>query len=187
MTFQAYLDNIKEKTGLDPADFKRHAIDKGLLGANGELKAKTMEIIDWLKEDFDLGSGHAMAIVGTFKPKPVASDRLAQQFAGGKAHWKPVFEKLLETLSEHGPVGTAPTDSYISLLKGKAKFAVVATTADRFDVGIKVRDATALPTSPRIEPSGSWNAMVTHRVRVTDPAQVDAELLGWLRTAYDQV
>jgi len=40
-------------------------------------------------------------------------------------------------------------------------------------------------TSPRVEPSGSWNSMVTHRVRVTDPAQVDAELIGWLRAAYD--
>ncbi len=181
MTFQAYLDNIKEKTGLDPADFKRLAAEKGL------LDAKTMEILAWLKEDFDLGSGHGMAIVATFKPKPVASDRLAKQFAGGKAHWKPVYEQLLATLNEHGPVETAPTDTYISLLKGKAKFAVVATTADRLDVGIKVRDASALPASPRIEPSGSWNAMVTHRVRVTDAAQVDAELLGWLRTAYDAI
>lgn len=58
-------------------------------------------------------------------------------------------------------------------------------TADRLDVGIKLRDAATMATSPRVEPSRSWNSMVTHRVRVTDPAQVDAELIGWLRAAYD--
>lgn len=181
MTFQAYLDNIKEKTGLDPADFRRLAAEKGL------LDAKTMQILAWLKEDFDLGSGHGMAIVSTFRERPAASDRVSKHFAGGKAHWKPVYDQLLATLTEHGPIEIAPNDSYISLLNGKAKFAVIATTAERLDVGIKVRDAAALPPSPRIEPSGSWNSMVTHRVRVTDPAQVDSELRGWLRTAYDQL
>ena len=179
MTFQAYLDAIKAKTGLDPADLRRLANDKGI------LDAKASVVLAWLKEDFDLGSGHGMAIFSTFTQRPAESDRVDKQFAGAKAHWRPVVEKLIATLAEHGPVGTAPTDTYISLLKGTAKFGIVAMTADRLDVGIKLRDATALATSPRVEPSGSWNSMVTHRVRVTDPAQIDAELLGWLRAAYD--
>lgn len=179
MTFQAYLDAIKAKTGLDPADFKRLASEKGI------LDAKASVVLAWLKEDFDLGSGHGMAIFGTFKDRPEASERVDKQFAGPKAHWRPVVDQLIATLAEHGPVGTAPTDTYISLLKGKAKFAIVAMTADRLDVGIKLRDAATIATSPRVEPSRSWNSMVTHRVRVTDPVQVDAELIGWLRAAYD--
>ena len=80
----------------------------------------------------------------------------------------------------------APTDTYISLLKGKAKFAIVAFTADRMDVGIKLKDAALTDATPsdRFEAAGSWNSMVTHRVRVTDASQVDAELLEWLRKAY---
>jgi Domain of unknown function (DUF4287) len=70
MTFQAYIDNIKSKTGLSPADFKKRAEEKGFLQA-GKLKPeiKAGEIVKWLKDDFDLGHGHAMAIVAAFKGK----------------------------------------------------------------------------------------------------------------------
>ena len=182
MTFQAYLDTIKEKTGLDPADFLRLADEKGLLAA----EVKVQQVVDWLADDYELGRGHAMAIVNTFKRAAATDaapvDRRAQQFLGAKAHWRPIYDQLLETLGAHGPVGTAATDSYISLLKGKAKFAIVAVTADRMDVGIKLRGAD---TDNRFEASGTWNSMVTHRVRISSAEQVDGELLDWLRRAYD--
>ncbi|MCU1578886.1 MAG: hypothetical protein JWP19_1090 [Rhodoglobus sp.] len=178
MSFQAYLDTIKAKTGLDPADFRRLAEERGLL-AEG---VKVTQIVDWLKEDFGLGRGHAMAIVNIFQDRPAREERLEKQFTGTKAHWRATFDALLATLGKHGPVGTAATDTYVSLLKGKAKFAIVAMTADRLDIGIKLKDAA--PTD-RFEPAGSWNVMVTHRVRLVDAAQIDAELLGWLERAYD--
>lgn len=70
MTFQAYIDNIKSKTGLSPADFKKRAEEKGFLDG-GKLKPeiKAGQIVKWLKDDFDLGHGHAMAIIATFKGK----------------------------------------------------------------------------------------------------------------------
>lgn len=68
MSFQAYIDNIKSKTGKTPADFKNLAEKKGFIIA-GQLnpETKATEITNWLKEDFDLGHGHAMAIYATFK------------------------------------------------------------------------------------------------------------------------
>jgi hypothetical protein len=68
MSFQAYLDNIKTKTGKDPEDFKRLAEQKGFL-QNGQIKEgiKAGDIVKWLKEDFGLGHGHAMAIYALFK------------------------------------------------------------------------------------------------------------------------
>jgi hypothetical protein len=63
MSFQAYIDNIKAKTGKTPEDFKKLAQEKGFL----ETGVKAGEIIKWLKEDFELGHGHAMAIYATFK------------------------------------------------------------------------------------------------------------------------
>lgn len=70
MSFQAYIDNIKAKTGKTPADFKKLAEKKGFL-KNGELvkTVKATEIVNWLKTDFDLGHGHSMAIFATFKGK----------------------------------------------------------------------------------------------------------------------
>jgi hypothetical protein len=68
MSFQAYIDNIKAKTGKSPNDFKKLAIQKGFIEKD-ELKVKAGEIVAWLKEDFELGHGHAMAIYATFKGK----------------------------------------------------------------------------------------------------------------------
>lgn len=70
MSFQAYLDNIKTKTGKTPEDFQKLAEAKGLL-AKGAMKPETKagDIVQWLKEDFELGHGHAMAIYAWFKGK----------------------------------------------------------------------------------------------------------------------
>lgn len=70
MSFQAYIDNIKEKTGKSPEDFKALAEDKGFLKNGGLVKGiKATEITNWLKEEFELGHGHAMAIYATLKGK----------------------------------------------------------------------------------------------------------------------
>ena len=68
MSFQAYLDNIQKKTGKSPDDFKKLATAKGFL-EKGNLKpeVKAGQIVQWLKQDFDLGHGHAMAIYALFK------------------------------------------------------------------------------------------------------------------------
>lgn len=70
MSFQAYIDNIQKKTGKTPDDFKKLAEKKGYL-KNGKLEAngKATEITNWLKDEFELGHGHAMAIYATFKGK----------------------------------------------------------------------------------------------------------------------
>ena len=70
MSFQAYLDNIQTKTGKSPDDFRKMAEQKKYT-ADGRLRAdvKAGEIVQWLKTDFDLGHGHAMAIVALLKGK----------------------------------------------------------------------------------------------------------------------
>ncbi|GAB2776991.1 hypothetical protein GCM10027275_19940 [Rhabdobacter roseus] len=68
MSFQAYIDNIQKKTGKSPEDFKKIAEEKGFL-QNGALAVKATQVTDWLKEEFELGHGHAMAIYATLKGK----------------------------------------------------------------------------------------------------------------------
>lgn len=68
MSFQAYLDNIQTKTGKTPADFRVLAAEKGFAGPDGIAKGvKATQITDWLKADFGLGHGHAMAIFALLK------------------------------------------------------------------------------------------------------------------------
>lgn len=68
MSFQGYLKTIKEKTGKEAIDFRNLAEEKGFTTA-GKLKdsIKAGEIVAWLKADFDLGHGHAMAIYALLK------------------------------------------------------------------------------------------------------------------------
>ena len=70
MSFQAYLDNIKTKTGKTADDFKKLAEQKGFM-QKGKLNpaVKATEITNWLKQDFELGHGHAMALYASFKGK----------------------------------------------------------------------------------------------------------------------
>jgi hypothetical protein len=78
MTFKAYLDNIEAKTGKSAADFKKLAREKGYFSKGG-LRAgiKVGEVVAWLKEDFQLGHGHAMAIVALLKGKQVLQPKKA--------------------------------------------------------------------------------------------------------------
>lgn len=71
MSFQAYLDNIQAKTGKSPSDFRALAEQKGFT-ENGTLTpdARAGALVEWLKEDYGLGRGHAMAIWALLKGKP---------------------------------------------------------------------------------------------------------------------
>ena len=74
MSFQAYLDNIQAKTGKSPDDFRALAAEQGFIdGDTIKAGVKAGEIVQWLKTDFKLGHGHAMAIVALLKgAKPEA-------------------------------------------------------------------------------------------------------------------
>lgn len=70
MSFQAYIDNIREQTGLGPEEFRAAADKKGLLTP----ETKATQITDWLKDDYGLGHGHAMAIYKTLKDSDAFGD-----------------------------------------------------------------------------------------------------------------
>jgi uncharacterized protein DUF4287 len=70
VSFQAYLDSIEKKTGRTPREFLEMAHARGY-----DETTKAGIIVDWLKEDFDLGRGHAMALVHVIKNGPQISDK----------------------------------------------------------------------------------------------------------------
>ncbi len=179
MSYQAYLDNILAKTGKTPDDFRTLAAAKGL--------TQYREVMEWLKAEFGLGHGHANTIAHLIV-KPEArnvqpDERVAKLFTGKKAPWREVYDGLLAQLSGLGAdVRVAATDSYISLLRGDKKFGIVQPSAERLDIGIKRKGVAA---DERFAAAGSWNNMVTHRVRITAPHEIDTDVLNWLQQAYD--
>lgn len=68
MSFQAYLDNIEEKTGLTPRQFIDLARERGF-----DSSTKATPIVQWLAEDYGLGRGHAMALVHVITKGPKIS------------------------------------------------------------------------------------------------------------------
>lgn len=75
MTFQAYLDTIKSKTGKGPEELQKLSDAKGY-SEQGRLKSgvKAGQIVDWLREDFGLGHGHSMAIYALLSGKKKPGD-----------------------------------------------------------------------------------------------------------------
>ncbi len=80
MSFQAYLDNIEEKTGKTPQEFIDEAKAKGFDNPN----TKAGEIINWLKDEYGLGRGHAMALVYVIKNGPKIGSKHVE--SGGTHH-----------------------------------------------------------------------------------------------------
>ena len=182
MSMQAYYDTITARTGKTPEQLVELARAAGLI----QPGIKAGQIITWLKENYGLGHGHAMAIVAMIKkqaePAPSRDERVARHFSGKKAGWRPVYDGLVQQVTAFGPdADVLAGATYLSLRRAGKKFAIVQVTAGRLDVGIKLKDAEA---NGRLEAAGTWNSMVTHRVRVHQAAEIDQELLAWLERAY---
>jgi hypothetical protein len=79
-------------------------------------------------------------------------------------------------------VDVSPKKTYVSFRRSKQFALVQPSTKDRIDVGINLK---GVPSGPRLEASGSFNAMVSHRVRISNKTEINKELKDWLRAAYD--
>ncbi len=150
--------------------------------------AKHGEIVKLLKEKHGMGHGYAnlvaqRALAGD-APAPAGDDLVAAQYAGAKAALRPLYDQLAKSVAKFGAdVELSPKKTYVSLRRKKQFALVQPSTAERLDVGINLK---GVAPKGRLEASGSFNAMVSHRVRVTVAKDIDAELVGWLKAAYDQ-
>lgn len=171
--------NIEPKTG------KSLAAWLALIAKSGPEKHR--EITNWLKKEHGVTHGYASLIarehVNKGKAAPSEDDLVGAQYAGAKADLKPIYLAVLEATAKFGKGReVAPKKTYVSL-RHKTQFALVqASTKTRVDIGIKLKGVA--PTE-RLEDGVKWNAMITHRVRVTDASEIDAELVGWLKAAFD--
>jgi hypothetical protein len=173
------IANLPAKTG--------KSLDEWLAVAAKSGKAKHGEIVKYLKSEHGLTHGYANQIalraVAAANPSANGEDPVAAQYAGPKASLKPIYDKLLKVVQGFGSdVEAAPKKAYVSLRRNKQFAILQPSTATRLDVGINLKGVKA---AGRLEASGSFNPMLTHRVRVESMKDVDAELTKWLRQAYD--
>jgi hypothetical protein len=174
------IKNLEEKTGKSMADWV--AIAKSA----GDLKHG--QVVAFLKEKHALGHGYANLIAHTAKGAagkgaPAGEDLVAAQYAGDKAGLKPCYDKLIKEIAKFGKdVEVSPKKTYVSIRRKKQFALIQPTTKSRLDVGINLK---GVPAKGRLEASGSFNAMVTHRVRIESATEVDKDLIAWLKQAYE--
>ena len=175
---QSMIDNLPEKTG--------KSLDEWLKIASASGLGKHGQIVKMLKAEHGMTHGYANLVASKALESQTAAgeaDLVAAQYAGEKAALRSIYDALIAGIGEFGTdVEIAPKKSYVSLRRRKQFGLIQPSTRTRVDVGINLK---GVPPTARLEASGSFNAMVSHRVRVSGPEEVDAELLAWLREAYD--
>lgn len=179
---QTQIDNIQKKTGKSLNELAA-IVKKSGLTKHGEIR-------DMLKSTLGLGHGDANTLVhvvlrsdGTraAEGKPVDAV-LDEIYTGPKAGFRPIHEKLMKEINKFGEFEIAPKKGYVSLRR-KKQFAMIGPkTNTRFEVGINARD---LKKNARLleQPKGS---MCNYIVNLTDAKEVDAELVAWLKSAFEQ-
>ena len=168
--------NLEEKTGRSMPEWIDVVAASGL--------TKHTDIVNWLKLEHGLTHGFANGIALSFRDgdaAPAADDLVSQQYAGPKAALRPVYDRLLAAASGLGEdVEVSPKKSSVSLRRGKQFALIEATSAKRIQLGIQLKGE---PTTERLL---AGNAMCSHKVFVTSADDIDAELLSWLRAAYER-
>ena len=173
---QTMIDNMPEKTGKSLDDWK--SILKK------ESFVKHSEGVKFLKTEYGVTHGFANTIVSLSKEENNTSTELIKNQFKGKEHLLLIYESILAVVNELGKdVTITPKKTEVSVER-KRKFAVIKpATKTRIDLGLKIKDK---PTTDRLENSGPFGTMCTHRVRISYVSQVDAELKEWLKEAYQK-
>ena len=138
-----------------------------------------------LKQDHGVSHGFANGIVLQYRSRGTSQaddDLVDAQYQGAKAALRPVYDALIASISGFGDdVEVAVKKTGVSLRRSKQFALIEAPSAKRLQIGIQLKGV--VPTDRLL----IWGAMCTHKVFVTSLEDVDAELISWLRDAYERI
>lgn len=174
------LTNIEKRSGKTLAELG------DMLRASG--LAKHGEMRDYLKRELAMGHGDANTMVHVHLGSAGATEAagkddntvLDEIYTGPKAAFRPLHDKLMAAIGAFGEFEVAPKKGYVSLRR-KKQFAMLGpATNTRFELGLNMKGVAG--TERLLEqPAGG---MCTHKVKMTNTSEVDAEVIGWIRQAY---
>jgi hypothetical protein len=179
---ETQLKNIQARTG-KTLDELRTIVEQSGLEKHSEIRAM-------LQRDLDIGYGDANTLVHVLRQSDGASaakasgatteDVVSDIYAGSKAGLRPIHEQLMAAIEQFGPFEIAPKKGYISLRR-KKQFAMIGpVTNARVEVGLNMKGVDATERLAAMPAGGMCN----YKVKVADPAEIDAELIEWVRHAY---
>jgi hypothetical protein len=173
---QSMIENMRVKTG--------RSLDEWFVVLDSHPYEKHGEGLAFLKTEHGLSHGFANLIVARHRARGSApasgSELVDAQYTGSKAPLRPIYDRLVAAVREFGEdVDVAPKKTGVSLRRSKQFAVIEAASATRLQLGINLRGTE--PTE-RLRAAGG---MCTHRVDVRSLDEVDDELVGWLRQAYE--
>jgi len=175
---EAMIANLKDKTG--------KSLEQWIAVARKSGAAKHGEIVKILKTSHGLTHGYANLVAHKTLQSDAGSigattDLVAAQYAGDKAALKPIYGALIKAAKSCGEMEVAPKKTYVSLRRSKQFAIIQPSTKTRIDLGLNMKGVAA---KGRLEKSGSFNAMVSHRVRLEKTSDVDQDVKSWLKQAW---
>lgn len=178
----AMIAGMKDKTG--------KTLEQWIALAKKSGAEKHGQVVNHLKSEHGLTHGYANLVAHKYLKSDAGSAEgggdalIAAQYAGDKAALKPVYDALIKTVSAFGQdIEIAPKKTYVSLRRKKQFALIQPSTRTRVDLGINLKGE---PADGKLEQSGSFNAMVSHRVKLEKPADIDANVKAWLKKAYTE-
>lgn len=177
---ETQLRNLQQRSGRTLAQLHQAVSASGL--------AKHGEIVAMLKRDFALGHGDANLVAHTFRstasPQPAAAESPAaavEAIYDGKPALRPIHDALMRAIGRFGEFEVAPKKGYVSLRRSKQFAMIGPATKTQVEVGLNMKGVDPAGRLVALPPGG----MCQYKVRLADAGEVDAELTGWLRRAYD--
>ena len=177
------LANIEKRTGKSLAQLVKLVKASGLT-RHGEIR-------DHLKTTLDLGYGDANTLThhalksGDTPAAAVSStnpdDVVAALYTGPKAAVRPIHDALMARINAFGEFETSPKKTYVSLRR-KKQFAMLGpATNTRVELGLNIK---SLPANDRLVEQAA-GGMCNYKVKLTTVDEVNAELVKWVRAAFD--
>jgi len=170
------INNMPEKTGKSLDEWKKILKTKSF--------EKHSEGVKYLKTAHSVTHGFANTIVTLSKEDDNSSEDLVAAQYKGKEDLIPIYQQLIKYVKSLGSdVTTTPKKGSVSIIRKRQFVLIKPATKTRIDLGFKLKDK---PMTDRLENSGPFGTMCTHRVRISESADVNSELKGWIKEAYEK-
>jgi len=166
---------VPAKTGNSLDEWKKILAKKAFV--------KHSEAMKFLKGEHGVTHGFANTIIALSKSTNDTSEDLVTNQYKGKESLFPIYEKLLAEIKKMGSdITITPKKGSVSFIRKRQFLLIKPATKTRIDLGLKIKGK---PTTERLENSGPFGTMCTHRVKLSSSEEVDTELCSWIQEAYD--
>ena len=170
------IDNMPEKTGKSLNEWKLILKEKSF--------AKHSEGVKYLKTEHNVTHGFANTIVTLSKEENNSSEDLVENQYKGKENLIPIYKELITYIKSLGEDLTiTPKKGSVSIIRKRQFLLIKPATKSRVDLGFKLKDKA---TTERLENSGPFGTMCTHRVKLSEIGEIDNELKDLIKEAYEK-